>query len=115
MKRMKPIVLGVAVLLIAGCATTFKPWKLSEIEEGMERDQVLKILGTPDFMVTEDGAEHLYFTYTEDLAPASDVTLKTQEDIDRRVKAFDRSLKEYKYDVILVDGKVLNYKEVKSE
>ena len=112
MKTMRSIVFGAAVLLIAGCATTFKPWQLSEIQEGMETDQVEKILGAPDFTISKDGAEYLYYTYSEELSPISSVSLESNEGLERRVKEFDRTLKEYKYEVMMVDDKVVNYKEL---
>ncbi len=112
MKTIKAIAFGVAILLIAGCATTFKPWKLSDVQEGMERELVVKVLGNPDFTVDKDGAEYLYYTYQEEMTPVSDVTLDTQEGIERRVEEFDRTLKDYKYEVMIVDGKVVNYKEI---
>ncbi len=112
MKTMRAIAFGVAVFLIAGCATTFKPWKLSEVQEGMEKEQVVKILGNPDFALDRDGAEYFYYTYQEEMSPVSDVSLNTDEGIERRVEEFNRTLKEYKYEVMLVDGKVVNYKEI---
>lgn len=101
-----------ALLILAGCATTFKPWSLSKVQEGMEREQVTRILGEPDYTVNKDGAEYLYYTYREDLPPVSDVSLETNEGIERRAKAFDRTLKDYKYEVMMVDGKMVNYKEL---
>ena len=112
-KTIQAVAFGVAIFLIAGCATTFKPWKLSDIQEGMNKDQVVKALGNPDFVVTKDGEECLYYTYREELAPVSDVSLETDEGIERRVEGFNRTLNEYKYEVKLVDGKVLSYKELK--
>lgn len=112
MKTTLRIAFGVAVLLVAGCATTFKPWQLSEIQEGMAQDQVVKILGMPDSSTTKNGAEYYYYSYKEEMTPVSDVTLETTEGIDRRVEEFNRTLKESKYEVILVDGKLLNYKEL---
>ena len=64
---MKWVSASAAVLLLAGCATTFKPWKLSDVEEGMDRGQVVSILGAPDRTETKDGTEYLYYTYSEDL------------------------------------------------
>jgi outer membrane protein assembly factor BamE (lipoprotein component of BamABCDE complex) len=112
MKTMRAIAFGVAVFLIAGCTTTFKPWKLSEIQEGMEKDQVVQILGNPDFSLNKDGAEYLYYTYQEELSPISDVSLESAQGIERRVEEFNRTLNEYKYEVMIVDGRVVNYKEM---
>lgn len=79
----------------------------------MDREQVVKILGEPDYTVEKDGAEYLYYTYQEELAPATDVSLDTAEGIDRRVEGFTRTLEDEKYEVVIVDGKLLNYKELK--
>lgn len=114
MKIIKHIPLIVALGLLVGCATTFRPWRLSEIQEGMGKAQVVKILGNPDSIETKNGAEFLYYTYSENHNPApsdfdtriSDVSKNLQ---DRR---FEKSFKEYKFVVILTDGKVQTYKEL---
>lgn len=110
-KRLLPT--AVVVSLLMGCATTFKPWKLSDVQEGMDRDQVVKILGAPDHSVEKDGAEYLYYSYREELAPAPDVSLETAEGIDRRVEEFNRTLEDVKYEVVIVEGKLVNYKELR--
>ena len=109
MKAMEHITIGVALALLAGCATTFSPWKFGEVEEGMDRGQVVGILGEPDSSEMKDGAEYLHYAYSEDYNPAPanfdiQVDDSARELRDRQVK---RSLKEYKYTVKLVDGKVL--------
>jgi len=114
MKTMKCITVGVALVLLVGCATTFRPWKLSEVEEGMDRAQVVGILGEPDSVEMKDGAEFLHYTYTEDYnpAPANIDIQATDTTRALREQQFKRSLKEYKYAVKLVDGKVLDYKDL---
>ncbi|MEA2068234.1 MAG: outer membrane protein assembly factor BamE [Verrucomicrobiota bacterium] len=114
MKTIRTVMAVAGVFLIAGCATTFKPWKLSEVNEGMERDQVVKILGAPDYAVNKDGAEYIYYTYREELAPMSDVSLETEAGLERRVEEFNRTLKEGKYEVKLVEGKVVTHKELEN-
>lgn len=104
---------AVGLLLIAGCATTFKPWKLSDVREGMDKSEVIGILGAPDSSETKDGAEYLYYTYREELAPRASVSLETAEGVDRRVDELNRTIKEYKYSVILVEGRVVSYKELR--
>jgi outer membrane protein assembly factor BamE (lipoprotein component of BamABCDE complex) len=113
MKTMRTIMSVAVVCLVAGCATTFKPWKLSEVQEGMERDEVVKILGAPDYTVNKDGAEYIYYTYREELAPMSEVSLETDAGIERRVEEFNRTLKEGKYEIELIEGKVVAHKELK--
>lgn len=111
---MKYTALVVALVLIAGCATTFRPWKLSEVEEGMTREQVVHILGEPDFVETENGAELLHYSYREDYnPPLADDTIDARNANralhNQRIK---QSFKEYRYAVKLVDGKVQTYKEL---
>jgi len=104
-----------ALVLLAGCATTFRPWKLSEVEEGMDRAHVVGILGEPDSAEMKDGAEFLYYSYREDYNPTSSDGINIRSDgpdqklRDQQVK---NSLKEYHYSVKLVNGKVQNYKEL---
>lgn len=78
----------------------------------MNREQVVQILGEPDYTVEKDGAEYLYYTYQEEMTPASEVSLDTTEGIDRRVNELNRTLEDEKYEVVIVDGKLLNYKEL---
>jgi hypothetical protein len=108
------LVLG-TVLVLVGCATTFRPWNLSEVTEGMDRNEVIQLLGEPDYVFVKDGAEHLRYTYQEDFSPSSmSQDMAYQRDIDRKRQSMqlERSMQVLEYDVILVDGKVLNYKEV---
>lgn len=108
------LVLG-AALLLTGCSTTFRPWNLSEVKEGMDREQVIQILGEPDYVFTKDGAEHLRYSYQEDYSPssASSSDLVYDSSIDHQMQAMrvERSMQVLKYDVLIVDGKVLNYKD----
>ena len=111
MKTMGYLLAVSAALLLASCATTFRPWKLSEVQEGMERAQVLRILGEPDLAVMKDGAEYLRYTYREDynlpVVPHEADASRAMQDLD-----VGRNFKEYTYEVMLIDGKVLNYKEL---
>jgi outer membrane protein assembly factor BamE (lipoprotein component of BamABCDE complex) len=114
MKNLKHIVLVVALILVAGCATTFRPWMLSEIEEGMTRGQVVKILGEPDRVEARDGSEFLYYSYSEDYSPPLSEDSGQAYDANRelRKQQLKRNLREYKYSVKLVDGKVQTYTEI---
>jgi hypothetical protein len=80
----------------------------------MERERVIQILGEPDYVFTKDGVEHLHYTYQEDFSPATtSEALAYQASVDRHMpQRVERAVKILEYDVILVDGKVLNYKEV---
>ena len=115
MKTMRYFPALVAVLVFSGCATTFRPWNLSEVTEGMDRNAVEQLLGQPDYVFEKDGAEHLRYTYREDFSPSSmpmDMTHDRPIDHQRQTMQIERSLNVLEYDVILVDGKVMNYKEV---
>ena len=114
MKTIKQVAGIVVLVFLAGCTTTFRPWKLSEIDEGMGRAQVIKILGDPNYTEMKDGTEFLYYSYSEDYNPAPANSDIRAYDATRefREQQFRRSLKEYNYAVKLVDGKVLNYKEL---
>ncbi|MCK5676103.1 MAG: hypothetical protein KAH99_03705 [Verrucomicrobia bacterium] len=114
MKSMKYIAVVASLALLMGCATTFRPWLLSEIEEGMERAQVIRILGEPDSAETKNGAEFLHYSYREDFAPLLADNSTYAYEANRRVREqqIRKSLKEYRYAVKLVDGKVQSYKEL---
>lgn len=117
LRGMKPIKYAawiIALALLAGCATTFRPWKLSEVEEGMNRAEVVYILGEPDFSEMKDGAEFLHYSYQEDYNPPLVDDSIYGRNIDRRFQELQlkQSLKEYRYAVKLIDGKVQAYKEL---
>ena len=115
MKTMRYLLSLGAVLILTGCATTFRPWSLSEVTEGMDRSEVVQILGEPDYVFVKDSAEHLRYTYQEDFSPSSmpaDMSYDRPINDTRTAMQLERSLQVLVYDVILVDGKVLNYKEV---
>ena len=113
MKAMNYVLSLFASLLIAGCSTPFRPWNLSEIEEGMSRDQVEQVLGQPDYIEVKDGAEYLHYTYQEDYNPSLSPEM-IYEDNDRAFQELNtlRAFRKYEYVVILVDGRVINYKEL---
>ncbi len=114
MKSMKHIALVASLALLAGCATTFRPWLLSEIEEGMDRAQVVHILGEPDFVEMKNGAEFLHYSYSENHnPPLADDSIQAYEANRRlREQRIRRSFKEYRYAVKLAEGKVQSYKEL---
>ena len=64
MKTIKSLLTATCLsLFIAGCATPFKPWQLSDVQEGMNREQIVGTLGVPDYSVHKDGSEYLYYSY----------------------------------------------------
>jgi hypothetical protein len=114
MKRMKHAVWAVALAVLAGCATTFRPWSLSEVATGMSRAQVIQILGEPDSAETDEEVEILHYTYMENYnPPLTDDSVHANTAGSRRWdRQMERAFREYRYAVKLVDGKVQNYKEV---
>lgn len=102
------------VLCMAGCTTPFRPWNLSDVHEGMDRDQVVRLLGNPDSTEVEDGAENLHYIYREDYNPTMKVDPFSDTDPERAFRDLNsqRMFKKFEYVVILVDGKVSNYKEL---
>ncbi len=105
MKSIKNISLFVALItLLLGCATTFRPWEFSEVKEGMDRAQVVKLFGEPDRVESKEGADFLYYSYHEDYAPASEEGIQGHQ--------ARRSMKTQNYVVKLVDGKVQSTKEL---
>ncbi len=111
---MKTLVLLGISLVIAGCTTPFRPWNLSEIREGMDREQVIRILGQPDTVEFQDGAEYLHYVYQEDYNPSLSAEPFYNMDSERAFQALDsgEAFKQYEYVVILTEGKVINYKEL---
>jgi outer membrane protein assembly factor BamE (lipoprotein component of BamABCDE complex) len=113
MKPLKCIVFVVTLVLLSGCTTTFRPWLLSDVQEGMDRAQVEAILGTPDSVTMQDGAEYLHYIYSEGYNPSlsSSSALAYDANAEFQVREIKESFKEHRYAVKLVDGKVLSYKE----
>jgi len=111
---MRYLLPAVAFLLVSGCATAFRPWNLSEIEEGMDRTQVVALLGNPDFTEAKDGTEQLHYLYREDYNPSSTPVPFSDQNSDKVYRDLDneKAFKQYEYVVILSDGKVINYKEL---
>ncbi len=110
MKTIKYISYVALFALLVGCATTFRPWEFSKVEEGMDRVQVEKILGDPSRVESKDGAELLYYSYNQDYDPSS--ASGTQGGI--QATQAKRSMKTQNYVVKMVDGKVQSTKELPS-
>ncbi|MDZ8118833.1 outer membrane protein assembly factor BamE domain-containing protein [Pontiella agarivorans] len=108
---MKSILAAGAVVLLAGCATSFKPWKLSDVREGMSRNEVVSVLGDPDSTEIRNGAEYLYYTYQEE-SRGSGWSDAMNETMERKAEELTRILSETRYEVVMVDGKLINYKEI---
>ena len=114
MKPIKYIVCIVVLAFLAGCTTAFRPWLLSDVKEGMDRQEVIAILGTPDSSEIQGEAEYLYYSYAEGYNPSfSDHSIEDDQAFKKmRDKEFEQSLSEYKYVVTLIDDKMQGYKEV---
>ena len=81
----------------------------------MDRAQVVGILGEPDFTEKKDGAEILHYLYREDYNPPLTDNSAYERNHSRNLQQEQllRSTKEYHYTVIMVDGRVLDYKDLK--
>ena len=106
MKTIKNISYVALFALLVGCATTFRPWEFSEVKEGMDRAQVVKIIGEPNRVESKDGAEFLYYSYHQDYDPISRESIQVQQ--------AKRSMKTQNYVVKMVDGKVQSSQELPS-
>jgi outer membrane protein assembly factor BamE (lipoprotein component of BamABCDE complex) len=116
MKTMEHVLLIALLALLAGCTTTFRPWKLSEIQEGMNRAQVVELLGEPDSVEMKDDSEFLHYSYRENINSAATIDDIRMHDADGALQEqqIQTSFKEYKYVVKMVDSKVQTYKELQN-
>ena len=60
MRRSLTLLAFVAILFMTGCVTVTAS-KLNELRPGMERAEVIKIVGTPGSTGFIDGSEYLYY------------------------------------------------------
>tara|TARA_A200000113_G_scaffold209171_2_gene208032 strand:- start:96 stop:440 length:345 start_codon:yes stop_codon:yes gene_type:complete len=100
------------LLFITGCSITFKPWVLSNLTSGMTVDQVERQLGQPDRISHKDDTVIYHYTYTEPIALQQENIIR-QDDytvLPRRDEP-RLEIKTYTYEVLFVDGKLMNYKE----
>lgn len=104
MKIMKQILYIALFSLLVGCATIFRPWKFSEVKAGMDRAQVGGIIGEPDYVESRNGAEFLYYSYSQDYDPFSGKAVWEH--------SAKQSLEKRNYVVKLVGGKVQYAKEL---
>jgi len=102
----------IALLFLAGCSTTFKPWVLSKLSSGMTTDQVEQQLGQPDRISHKDDTVIYHYTYTEPI-PLQQENIMRQDDYAALPRHNEPRLeiKTYTYEVLFVDGKLMNYKE----
>ena len=105
----------VSVGFLLGCATTFQPSELSKLKVGMNRDEILLLLGKPDSSKKiANGGEILVYTYCEDYVHNSDDdSFSTTYSSSLEKRQFEKSLKTDTYVVHLVDGKMVDYKKKK--
>lgn len=115
MKTIKLALTAASLIFLAGCATTFRPWSLSEIEDGMGKEDVVKILGEPDYTETKNGVEYLYYTYEEEPRTGAEFDFNTEVGRENRARDLKQSFKVYTYQVKLDDGKVIGYEEVQNQ
>ena len=110
MKTINYLALVVVAGFLFGCATTFYPQELSKLKPGMNRENIVLLLGEPDSSKkTTTGGEVLVYTYREDYVhDSNDDSFSSL-----RKKQFEKSLKTDTYIVNLVDGKMVDYKKKK--
>ncbi len=77
----------------------------------MDRAQVVMILGEPDSTEFKNDSECLHYVYVEDYNPTTPLYNEDTERAFSELNSGD-AFKQYEYEVILVDNKVINYKEV---
>jgi len=115
MKTMKYIAIVIALIIVAGCATTFRPWNLSKIEPGMSKEQVVDILGKPSAEKQDGNVEWMEYSYTD--GPIVTPMEGTGQNFDQQYPFFEerieREMKSYQYVVKLQDGKVVTYEEIR--
>lgn len=102
MNPMKHISFIAVFALLIGCATPFRSGNASKIKEGMNKAQVVKIIGNPDGVEWKDGAEFLHYSHREN----------TQKKGWRKQPQHTQQTRNYV--VMLVEGKVQSAKEVQS-
>ena len=115
MKRIRCIAFLLITACLIGCTTTFRPWNLSEISEGMSHDEVVAILGEPDYIEPKDGSVYLHYIYSEYLHPSSTNVDPAKPDPDKIFPMNEQQqlkAKSYHYVVKMVDGKVQTYKQL---
>ena len=61
------------IAVLVGCATSSK--KLSELSVGMTKDDVLRVLGSPESTRANQGVEFLVYTLTERIAKPGEAPL----------------------------------------
>ena len=117
MKRTGFISFMLALLALVGCTTPFRPWSLSELREGMDREQVVAILGEPDAVEQQADTLYLHYTYNENYSPSTAGVNTAFVDLDPTLQEFEaqQNLQVYHYTVKLVDGKMQAYKELQDE
>ena len=114
MKPINYILFIVALAFLAGCTTAFRPWLLSDAKEGMNRKEIIAILGAPDSTEFQDEEEYLYYSYSEGYNPSFSDKSIVEDDAFKKMrnKEFEQNFTEYNYVVTLVDGKMQGYKEI---
>ncbi len=76
----------------------------------MSRQQVVNALGEPDYSMSKNDSEHLYYSYSEALNRST--SGYGTDDFERKVEALERSFHVTQYEVVLTNGKLVSYKEL---
>ena len=99
------------LLLFTGCSTTFKPWTLSQLSPGMTTEQVTQKLGAPHHISQKDGSVIYHYTYTEPIPLQNEIVMQREDSVLPMRTEPHVEINTYHYEVVLVDGKLMNYKE----
>ncbi len=77
-------------------------------------------MGEPDLVEAKNGEEHLHYSYRENYNfpmtedSFSEYTSARENNFGAHQKQMEERFKENQFVVILIDGKVMNYKEVQN-
>lgn len=115
MKTLNMVPLAVvAALVLAGCTTTFRPWKMSDIKPGMNEADVQLVLGAPDKVTNDQGVEYMHYYYSAGYNPPMTADTAIESDATRKMRdeQIKQGLKQSHYVVELKNGRVIKYEEL---
>jgi len=80
------------------------------MQENMTGAQVIGILGEPQSSINTSGTNYLFYSYTENLSDGFDA--RDDGDFSRQADRFNRSFREYMYEVWLVNDRLAGYRRI---
>jgi outer membrane protein assembly factor BamE (lipoprotein component of BamABCDE complex) len=114
MKMIKHLPVIVTLMIMAGCATTFKPVSLQEVTPGMTQEQVVALLGDPNTTSREGESVTLHYDYIEGIDQNTfDSTIEGDHASSKRMERnLERQTRVQRFEVHLLDGKVVSHHQV---